>query len=192
MIMYLMHAFASTAYFEKWRIEYAMNTFHTRTCIRFVPRQSQSDYISIESKDGCYSYLGRTGGRQVVSLARFGCVYNGIIQHELNHALGFYHEHTRSDRDQYVRINWEYVAPYSVYNFQKQDTNNLNTPYDYSSIMHYGRSAFSTQYGQETITPIPDPNQPIGQRRNLSDLDIQRINRLYGCCEKGIREGWWS
>ncbi|XP_036407817.1 high choriolytic enzyme 1-like, partial [Megalops cyprinoides] len=169
------------SYFEKWRIEYAMNTFHTRTCIRFVPRQSQSDYISIESKDGCYSYLGRTGGRQVVSLARFGCVYNGIIQHELNHALGFYHEHTRSDRDQYVRINWEYVAPYSVYNFQKQDTNNLNTPYDYSSIMHYGRSAFSTQYGQETITPIPDPNQPIGQRRNLSDLDIQRINRLYGC-----------
>ncbi len=57
----------------------------------------------------CFSLLGRIGDKQVVSLQRFGCIQNGIIQHELMHALGFYHEHTRSDRDQYIRINWENV-----------------------------------------------------------------------------------
>uniref|UniRef100_A0A8C1QI96 Metalloendopeptidase n=1 Tax=Cyprinus carpio TaxID=7962 RepID=A0A8C1QI96_CYPCA len=159
----------------------AMSTFHSKTCIRFVPRSTQADYISIENKDGCFSSLGRTGGKQVVSFSRQGCVYNGIVQHELNHALGFYHEQTRSDRDQYVKINWENISPDMAYNFQKQNTNNQNTPYDYGSIMHYERTAFSIQPGLETITPIPDRRVEIGQRQGMSNIDILRINKLYGC-----------
>lgn len=53
--------------------------------------------------------MGRTGDIQVVSLQRFGCVSLGIIQHELLHALGFYYEHTRSDRDNYIKINWDNI-----------------------------------------------------------------------------------
>nr|XP_055072652.1 hatching enzyme 1.2-like [Misgurnus anguillicaudatus] len=168
-------------YYEKSTIQSAMMSFASKTCIRFVPRSSQIDYISIENLDGCYSSLGRTGGKQVVSLKRGGCVYHGIVEHELNHALGFYHEQTRSDRDQYVRINWANIFPDMAYNFQKQNTNNQNTPYDYSSVMHYGKTAFTTQYGQETITPIPDASVQIGQRQELSNIDILRINKLYGC-----------
>uniref|UniRef100_A0A672N8H6 Metalloendopeptidase n=1 Tax=Sinocyclocheilus grahami TaxID=75366 RepID=A0A672N8H6_SINGR len=129
----------------------------------------------------CYSYLGRIGGKQLVSFKRTGCVYHGIIQHELNHALGFYHEHTRSDRDQYVKINWEYIPTEKASNFQIRNTNNQNTTYDYGSIMHYGKIAFTTQAGKETITPIPDATVAIGQRQDLSKLDILRINKLYGC-----------
>lgn len=117
----------------------------------------------------------------MVSLNRQGCVYSGIAQHELNHALGFYHEQTRSDRDKYVKINWENISPETSYNFEKQNTNNQNTPYDYSSIMHYGRTAFTIQPGLETITPIPDATVEIGQRQGLSNIDILRINKLYGC-----------
>ncbi|XP_056614021.1 hatching enzyme 1.2-like [Triplophysa dalaica] len=166
---------------ERTTIENAMMTFHSKTCIRFVPRSSQIDYISIENKDGCYSSLGRTGGRQVVSLNRYGCVYRGIVQHEFNHALGFFHEQTRSDRDQYVKINWEFISPDKASNFQKQNTNNQNTAYDYGSIMHYGRTAFTTQAGMETITPIPNKSVQIGQRQEMSNIDILRINKLYGC-----------
>nr|BAG06171.1 hatching enzyme [Helicolenus hilgendorfi] len=166
---------------ERQKINYAMEAFHSWTCLRFVPRQNEYDYISIENRVGCFSSLGRTGGRQVLSLDRQGCLYHGIIQHEINHALGFQHEQTRSDRDNYVSINWKNINPQMAYNFYKQNTNNLNTPYDYSSIMHYGRTAFSIQYGKDSITPIPDPNVQIGQRRGMSYWDIVRINALYDC-----------
>ncbi|XP_028813223.1 high choriolytic enzyme 1-like [Denticeps clupeoides] len=177
----LSSAFSSS---DKQMIATAMNTFHTKTCIRFVPRTTQTDYLSIESKMGeCYSSLGRQGGQQTVSLNTNGCIYNGIIQHELNHALGFYHEHTRSDRDQHVTINYANIVPGMAYNFDKQNTNNQNTPYDYSSVMHYAKDAFTIQYGLDTITPIPDSSVPIGQRMDMSSIDILRINKLYGCCE---------
>ncbi|XP_062846020.1 hatching enzyme 1.2-like [Trichomycterus rosablanca] len=158
----------------------AMATFHSKTCIRFVNRTVETDYLSIENKDGCFSAVGKTGGLQVVSLNRAGCLVQGIVQHELNHALGFYHEHTRSDRDSYVIINWENISPSMQYNFNRENTNNLNTLYDYSSVMHYGRRAFSMN-GRDTITPTPNPFVDIGQRQNLSNIDIQRINILYKC-----------
>ncbi|XP_061583985.1 high choriolytic enzyme 2-like [Cololabis saira] len=166
--------------YERQTIEGAMRAF-SRTCVRFTPRRNENDYISIVNKGGCYSALGRQGGRQELSLNRAGCIYGGIVQHELNHALGFQHEQTRSDRDRYVRINWMNIIQKSAYNFHKHDTNNLNTPYDYSSIMHYGRFAFSVGRGRETITPIGNPNARIGQRNGLSRWDISRINMLYGC-----------
>ncbi|XP_028449989.1 high choriolytic enzyme 1-like [Perca flavescens] len=165
---------------EKQLIVKALQGFHSTTCIRFVPRNNEADYISVENKSGCFSSLGKPGGAQVLSLQRPGCMYYGIIQHEFNHALGFRHEQTRSDRDNYVRINWANIDPQQAYNFDKQVTNNLNTPYDYTSIMHYGRTTFSMN-GLDTITPIPDSNVQIGQSQGLSSLDIIRINKLYSC-----------
>ncbi|KAF1376440.1 hypothetical protein PFLUV_G00211520 [Perca fluviatilis] len=161
-------------------IQPAMKGFESNTCIRFIPRQSQEAYLSLEPTYGCASLMGRTGDIQVVSLQRFGCVSLGIIQHELLHALGFYYEHTRSDRDNYIKINWDNIDQDFVYDFQKQDTNNLNTTYDYSSIMHYGRSAFAKP-GFDSLTPIPDSSVPIGQTDGMSKINILRVNRLYQC-----------
>ena len=57
----------------------------------------------------CATTPGYVGDKQTVSLQRFGCIDHGIIQHELLHTLGFYHEHMRSDRDQYVKINFDNI-----------------------------------------------------------------------------------
>ncbi|RXG55307.1 Zinc metalloproteinase nas-13, partial [Armadillidium vulgare] len=60
---------------------------------------------------------GRVGGKQTVSLGA-GCVYFGIILHELMHAVGFWHEQSRADRNDYVRINWGNIRNGMEYNFQ--------------------------------------------------------------------------
>ncbi|KAM9302066.1 astacin-like metalloendopeptidase [Gastrophryne carolinensis] len=164
-------------------IQSAIQEFTSLTCISFVERKTEADYIQIRSVDGCWSYLGRIGGPQDLSLFNPGCVAKGIVQHELNHVLGFVHEHTRSDRDTFVDINWENIPEVYKSNFEMSQppTNNLDLQYDYTSVMHYGRYAFTNAAGKATIVPKPDASTPIGQRYGLSNLDLMKINRLYQC-----------
>ncbi|MEQ2245220.1 hypothetical protein ILYODFUR_025325 [Ilyodon furcidens] len=165
---------------EKDIIVKGLESFHASTCIRFRPHRRERDFVNIQSQTGCWSFVGRRGGSQVVSLSRRGCVFHQIVQHELLHALGFNHEQTRSDRDSHVRILLENVISGQEHNFRKIDTNNLGTPYDYNSVMHYGRFAFSRNR-EPTIVPIPNPNVEIGRATQMSSADILRVNRLYRC-----------
>ncbi|CAI5657028.1 unnamed protein product [Oreochromis niloticus] len=160
----------------------ALVTFHASTCIRFVWRTIQTDFVHFFSGQGCYSYLGRQTGRQLISLQRNGCLYQSTVQHEVLHALGFHHEQVRSDRDQYVRILTGNIIPGQEHNFVKLQTNNLQTPYDFNSVMHYNRLAFSKN-GQPTIVAKSNPNLNFGNAFQMSANDIARVKRLYGCCE---------
>ena len=57
----------------------------------------------------CWSDLGRLGnGKQLVSLGR-QCYSQGTAMHELLHTLGFYHEQSRADRDEYVDIHYDNI-----------------------------------------------------------------------------------
>ncbi|KAM9299700.1 astacin-like metalloendopeptidase [Gastrophryne carolinensis] len=167
--------------YERSLIQSSLLEFSTMTCVVFKERTSESDYISIGDGDGCSSFIGRTGGKQTLSLARNGCMYYGLIQHEVMHTLGFFHEHTRRDRDNYVRIMWQYISPEYMGDFKKDTGDTMNLSYDYSSIMHYDSTAFSKTTGQKTIVPIPDANVPTGQENGLSALDVKRVNLLYNC-----------
>ncbi|NP_001273823.1 astacin-like metalloendopeptidase-like precursor [Pelodiscus sinensis] len=164
------------------RFSEAMAEFETLTCIDFVNRTTELDYLNIKSGKGCWSHYGKIGGGQIVSVMKQGCMWKGIIQHELNHALGFVHEQARSDRDNYIKIMWEYISSGNEGNFKKiENSNNLGLQYDYSSVMHYGTNAFSNTPGKATIVPIPDASVPVGQRYGLSNLDVAKINKLYNC-----------
>lgn len=57
----------------------------------------------------CWSYIGKMGGAQDVSLMKEGCMVRGVVQHEIQHALGFFHEQSRSDRDKFVDVRWQNI-----------------------------------------------------------------------------------
>ena len=63
-----------------------------------------------------------------------------IVAHEIGHAMGFYHEQSRSDRDTYLQIFLNKVRPGREHNFALMPTKNFCLPYDYSSVMHYGET----------------------------------------------------
>ncbi|XP_038557544.1 low choriolytic enzyme-like [Micropterus salmoides] len=166
---------------EKAIITRGLESFSSVSCIRFRPtKSSDRDWLSIESKNGCYSMVGRRGGKQVVSLARQGCLYHGTVQHELLHALGFNHEQTRSDRDKHIKVLLQNVVSGMEHNFRKIATLNQGTPYDYNSVMQYHRTAFSKNK-QPTMVPIPNPNVSFGNAKEMSRNDIARLKKLYKC-----------
>lgn len=137
-------------------IEKAINAYHQNTCIKFIPRRSTDrDYITIQSDNsGCWSSVGRTGGRQVVNLQSPGCTSKiGTIIHELMHTVGFLHEQNREERDSFVAIMYSNIRNGYENNFIKAargTTSGFGVGYDYGSVMHYSENAFSVN-GQPTI-----------------------------------------
>ncbi len=75
-----------------------------------------------------------------------GCNSVGIVIHEIGHALGFWHEQSRPDRDRYVRVNFDNIKSKLEGNFMRRKDfhiDNQGSHYDYGSIMHYSETAFS-------------------------------------------------
>jgi len=176
---------------EKAVIQAAMDEYTQNTCIELVERTTEDYYIEFIKDGGCYSYWGRVSQRfqpQPISLAN-GCIWNDIIIHELMHAIGFLHEQSRSDRDDYVTIQWENIRNGLESQFRKQDEEDndlLGLSYDYKSVMHYGATAFSKN-GQPTIV-AKDGSTDFGNRNGFSTLDLQKVNKLYQCNEEPTTE----
>ena len=86
--------------------------------------------------------------------------------------------------EQYLRV----LSPTDYeHNFNTYDDNtitDLNTPYDYESLMHYGPFSFNKNESIPTITTkIPEFNTIIGQLPDFSAIDLIRLNRMYNCSE---------
>lgn len=106
-------------------------------------------YVLIESngpEDGCFNAAGV--GYQANTEGQFYSVCSwtsfGTIVHEWGHTMGFFHEHQRRDRETYIQMFLEHVAPASIPNgvgVSQYVINNFSGAnvgdYDYGSIMHY-------------------------------------------------------
>lgn len=159
----------------------ALDHWSEKTPIEFVYRDANNadqyqNYIEVvDDEYACRSKVGMVGGRQKLNVHKV-CGFGATV-HEFGHALGLWHEQSREDRDQFVKINWDNIKEGKKHNFEKhiRDGDDIG-PYDYGSIMHYGSYAFHKN-DQPTITPL----QPvtIGQRRGLSDLDVASITGNY-------------
>ena len=58
----------------------------------------------------CASSIGRKGGLQNLYIGS-ACKSLSTILHEMMHAIGFLHEHTREDRDNYIELKFENIKP---------------------------------------------------------------------------------
>lgn len=82
----------------------------------------------------CFSSVGnRRVGKQRLSIGN-GCDRIATIEHEFLHALGFWHEQSRADRDDYVTIMWDRISEgiefFKVYQMGYLERETSHTSYD--------------------------------------------------------------
>ena len=167
------------------KVEEALERLNDRTRLSLVPTSDPAadgyaDYVLFEPSSGCASFVGRQKiprqDHQSVWVAD-SCSVGSVI-HEVSHAIGLFHEHTRADRDNYIRVDWDNVKGDKEFNFEIYDAGaEMHGEYDYGSIMHYGERYFSAN-GKRTIVTLEDGIR-IGQREALSADDVAAIDAMY-------------
>ncbi|XP_054713357.1 zinc metalloproteinase nas-14-like [Uloborus diversus] len=174
---------------DREAIRSAMDEFEKQTCISWVERSEEEAYVEIQNDMGCQSEIGYKGQVQTISLEAPLCMSKGRIMHELMHTLGFLHEHSRSDRDDYVYVVWDNVQEGYEADFQALPPDlidDLDVEYDYKSVMHYTSRSYSRNPPNPTLLPTNadvNPNELGYGLKNgvLTDLDVEKINKFYEC-----------
>ncbi len=164
------------------RVQRVLAYFNEYTPVRFVPFTNQKDSLvfSPGQSNLCLSYVGMIGGHQPIYLD--DRCYDKEITHEIMHALGFIHEHSRPDRDQFVRVNWDKIEEDKQSQFEAAPAAmavpQKNRPFDFQSVMIYQPTEFARIRGDLTIESLTGAKiEPSAS--GLSPEDLARLVNLY-------------
>lgn len=171
------------------KVEAAIDDIESCSGVIFYPATSMSpdviNFVKATLSVGNNSFMGCIGGVQNVNLYNYQS--HGVIIHEILHALGFFHEHSRFDRDDYITINWENIRPNKQHNFTKYS---FGQGYDISSLDDNSLMMYSSYISDPTF--VYDVSIPVmywngdstrvfgGQRDELSEGDVKGIVSIYG------------
>lgn len=167
----------------------AIETWETQTPFRFEPKtSSDTAYIRFDvdfntplfgdksMKRDCNAEVGYDGGRVEINVGRCS---TGNVRHEIGHALGWWHEQSRSDRDEWLFVDTSAIKPGDAHIFNKHGSTNIG-PLDTNSMMMYGSCAFAVDCSTApTITRL-DGVAYSANRRWLSGGDMSDMYRMYG------------
>lgn len=172
----------------------AMAKWQAVTAVQFVLRNAEDDYVHIQNSTANNSSIGRLGGEQYININDWAHTF--VMAHELGHCLGFGHTQSRSDRDQYIAVNYANIQAGEFKSGKSQDFDiqvgfTDYGPYDFDSVMEYGQCDFSIDCPvgvacactNHVIDVLP-PNDVIwqsriGQRDHLSQFDKIIMSFLY-------------
>jgi hypothetical protein len=176
---------------ERTRILDRFSVWQRVAPVRFVPRTTQSAYLNITRDDAtanqasaCFSGVGqpRRGLTVRTNLGGNCANSNHTVAHELGHALGLFHEHQRSDRDNYVTIDLSNVRENARSNFNLSAALPLVGEYDFGSVMHYVRNAFAIDSSRPVIiphAPFEEWSTRMGTLPDPSAADHHAVAFLY-------------
>ncbi len=181
---------------QRTLIRDAMQHITDKTNVGFQASYGVGNRIEFKKADeGCHSRAGMVGGAQTLNLQvpkasnNYGsCFVNsdrsagfGTIAHELGHAMGLMHEHSRTDRDSKIDVLVNNLTPKGLDIMSQKYAHQTRTVYDYASIMHYERITSDpsfVKWSGLTIFTTKGYGGRVGNNR-LTSLDVQAINQRY-------------
>ena len=160
-------------------INAAIEHWRTRTPIQFIPRTTETGYVRFMGSNVNSSNVGRTGSAQNINIVTNSM---GVIAHEIGHAIGLWHEQSRSDRETFIEINWANIKTGVRHNFDIESGFSLDN-LDYGSIMMYPSFISDPNFTNNPSVWVmrrrsgPDhlerqPHQPLHRRHPGSGRDV--------------------
>ncbi|CAE7864073.1 unnamed protein product [Symbiodinium necroappetens] len=171
----------------------ACQAYMSKTCILFMehskpPNQTYAS-VGVDDYTSCYSAFIGAADNSRMNLGWCSSSRElGSVMHELGHLLGMEHEQKRPDSQKkyfgkgpYLVMKWENVAPGWEYQWEVDsnaytgDNESGYAPYDFESLMHY-----APVYDEFDTIPA-SAKMLVGNRKHLSDLDLQQLLAMYKC-----------
>ncbi len=144
--------------------------------ISFVPTvDTNLSHIGVASSTGQSIYLGTANGPDLATAT-----------HEIGHAMGLFHEQSRSDRDNFIVINSSNIASGMSHNFNTYFQNNLNGvdigSFDFNSIMLYPSVITDSRFVNNVTIPTLKKLDSSQWNRNtsISSGDAATVSQIFG------------